>query len=232
MIGVKFLMEKIINKKTLDLIIVDGLGNESHQYENLINKLIKNSKCNFNKISFITSNLEYTNDKFNIFYIDKLDYHQYSTFLFQRLDEYVETDKFLHIQSDGFPINWNMWDDEFLEYDYIGAPWPKYMGWCNGKEVVGNGGLSIRSKKIYRETKKVTEFEQIHRQRIINDDVFISVLLKDHFDSVGVKFAPVELAKKFSVEIPITDDHILENSFGFHGKNYMEQHQFLRDYLK
>jgi len=217
----------------LSLVIVDGLGKETIEYENLINKLLKNIKyLNINDISFITSNKNYKNINFNIHYIDDMDYHEYSTFLFQKISDYVVNDKFMHIQTDGFPINFNLWDDRFLEYDYIGAPWPKTMGWCNNVPVVGNGGFSIRSKEIYKHTKKIKEFETIHRQRIINDDVFISVLIRDYLEQNKIKFAPVELAKKFSVEIPIAEDHNLQSSFGFHGKNYIEQHDFLKEYLK
>ena len=35
----------------------------------------------------------------------------------------------LIVQDDGFIINKNLWDEEFLSYDYIGAPWPLDEKW-------------------------------------------------------------------------------------------------------
>src|SRR3990167_6509035 len=46
---------------------------------------------------------------------------QYNDFML-RLIDYVYFPYVLVVQSDGFVVNANMWDDRFLEYDYIGAP--------------------------------------------------------------------------------------------------------------
>jgi len=43
-------------------------------------------------------------------------------------------------QHTGFPIRPDLWDDGFLQWDYIGAPW------TNG--VVGNGALCLESRKM------------------------------------------------------------------------------------
>lgn len=39
------------------------------------------------------------------------------------LDSYIETPHVLVVQYDGFILNPDAWTDEFLEYDYVGAPW-------------------------------------------------------------------------------------------------------------
>ena len=36
----------------------------------------------------------------------------------------VRTSHYLSIQADGWVLDASRWTDEFLEYDYIGAPWP------------------------------------------------------------------------------------------------------------
>ena len=49
-------------------------------------------------------------------------------------------EKILLYQEDSCIFNKNI--DEFLEYDYIGAPWPKHQN--DNEYNVGNGGLSLR----------------------------------------------------------------------------------------
>jgi len=74
---------------------------------------------------------------------------------------------------------------EFLQYDFIGAPWPhlKELG-------SGNGGLSLRSKSCML---KVLD----NYARDENEDVFYSRKMK----LVGCHVAPIEIAAKFSVEL-------------------------------
>lgn len=43
--------------------------------------------------------------------------------MIKELNKYIETDYVLIVQYDGFILNPKAWMDEFLEYDYIGAPW-------------------------------------------------------------------------------------------------------------
>ena len=38
--------------------------------------------------------------------------------------EHIQTSHCLLIQSDGFVLFPDKWDDSWLDYDYIGAPWP------------------------------------------------------------------------------------------------------------
>ena len=41
-----------------------------------------------------------------------------------KLWKHIETDYALLIHEDGFVVNPQSWSDIFMEYDYIGAPWP------------------------------------------------------------------------------------------------------------
>jgi len=221
----------------ISLLFLDGLGKETTQYENLIKNIFKKHieplKIKINKIIFLTSNESYKNNDWIIHHIPKLNYIQYSNLLFNGLGNYFDDDKIIHIQTDGFMQNNDKWNDEYLAYDYIGAPWPATCNWCKGNPLVGNGGFSIRSKKLYNLTKNVMFLSGPNSQILTtNDDVFISFTIREYLEQNGIKFAPVELAKIFSVEIPISNDHTLASSFGFHGKHYMEQNEFLRDYLQ
>ena len=55
----------------------------------------------------------------------------------------VKTTHYLMIQWDSWIINPAAWSDEFLGYDYIGAPW-----WYGDGRNVGNAGFSLRSTRL------------------------------------------------------------------------------------
>lgn len=48
---------------------------------------------------------------------------EYSNFVLSELDKYVQTQYVLLVQYDGFILNPEQWADDFLNYDYVGAPW-------------------------------------------------------------------------------------------------------------
>ena len=99
---------------------------------------------------------------------------EYSKFVISELDKYVDTEHVLIVQYDGFILNPEAWSAEFLQYDYIGAPW-LVADWAVenfdfpakllGQFVVGNGGFSLRSKKILKLCAKFYQeniFERYH----------------------------------------------------------------------
>ena len=55
--------------------------------------------------------------------------------------EGIDAEKVLIFQEDGFLLKDGI--DEFMKYDYIGAPWPS--SWQYTRTGVGNGGFSLRS---------------------------------------------------------------------------------------
>ena len=65
------------------------------------------------------------------FLIPPLDYAGYSRFMIQSLAAYVHTGHCLVIQADGFVLHPQRWRNEFLQYDYIGAPWPDTIYVCS-----------------------------------------------------------------------------------------------------
>lgn len=137
----------------------------------------------------------------------------YDRFVFKELHNHINTDYLLIIQWDGWIIDKNSWDDRYLNYDYIGAPWSFYD---DGK-VVGNGGFSLRSKKLLTALTN-SEFEVIHNQA--EDDAICRgyrEILEGKYD---IKFAPLYLAEKFSYESYITQ----QSTFGFHGAYNLWRH--------
>lgn len=139
----------------------------------------------------------------------------YSVFCIRELHKYIESDYVLMIHDDGFVINPHLWADEFLNYDYIGAPWPGDPN-DHSHGRVGNGGFTLRSKKLLTAIKDFTETD-------INEDWLIGVIKRDYLRDIGIKFSPVEVAMKFSLELPIEEcEYNLENTFGFHGKRSIQ----------
>ena len=139
----------------------------------------------------------------------------------------------LIIHADGFAVNETAWDDKFFNFDYIGAIW------C-GDGVVGNGGFSLRSRKLYDAMLDVNIFysidqyinsdiERNHYQNSICDfpdgtdhipeDNIICRLYKHQFEQqYGLVWAPPEIADQFSIEGNMSSKWA-GKSLGFHGKH-------------
>jgi hypothetical protein len=157
------------------------------------------------------------------------NYWDYGRFMIHKLNSFIDLKFCLSIHTDGFVLNPHLWTDEFYNYDYIGASWSSEQDHRYGKYVspeaaakenwnkVGNSGFCLRSKQLL----ELGEHSP-YRCGDIPDDVYICRNYEDYFVNNGVKFAPVEIATKFSQD-PLTD---LNSTFGFHGdKQYI--HSFL-----
>jgi glycosyltransferase involved in cell wall biosynthesis len=137
---------------------------------------------------------------------------EYSKFIFNELLEHIETDYFLLIQADGFVLNWKAWTTEFLKYDYIGAVW----NWYDDGMQVGNGGFSLRSKRLH-EALKFVQLQNDHIIKNYEEDHNICRIHRKYLEEFhDIKFAPPLLADRFSIE-GWRDDKIYHGSFGFHG---------------
>jgi len=165
--------------------------------------------------------------------IPPIDSVGYSKFIIEELHKFVDTEFCLCIQSDGFVINPTQWTNDFLKYDYLGAPWPSAVNIDIGpigkfyfdKNRVGNGGFSLRSKKFLEVCSRI-KFDELNFPTK-SEDVIICHFLYEEMLRAGIKFAPIDLASKFSVESLIENQNSnLETSFGFHGKHWLSN-----DYL-
>lgn len=126
----------------------------------------------------------------------------YSDLLLTGIDQYVVGTHVLVIQWDSFITNPSLWRDEFLNYDYIGPVWPHHP-----ETPVGNGGFSLRSKKLLQAIKR-PGFIKGHPE-----DYCICADNKDYLEKeCGIQFAPPEVAERFAVERSEWHD-----AFGFHG---------------
>ena len=67
----------------------------------------------------------------------------YSKFCISDMAKHIDTSHVLIIHPDGYIQNPSAWNDEWLTYDYVGSSW-----WFKDGKNVGNGGFSLRSKKL------------------------------------------------------------------------------------
>lgn len=132
------------------------------------------------------------------------DKNDYSRLMIKELGKHIETDHFMVIQYDGMPTDASKWQDDFLTYDYIGAPWP----WGPKEHRVGNGGFSVRSRQL---AELCLGDDVVFNNT--NEDTFICHTYKNYLENNGIKFAPWEIAKDFSAEIPGGKFP----TYGFHG---------------
>lgn len=142
----------------------------------------------------------------------------YSRFCLKELVNHINTDYIITVQTDGFIINPHLWCDTFLNYDYIGAPWPASAPWCT-RNRVGNGGFSLRSRRF---------LDLAARQDVDyrHEDVLLTNTLYDYFLENGCRYAPLEVAMRFALESKIPEcAYDLNNCFGFHGKGDAFYHQ-------
>ncbi|MFA6524256.1 MAG: DUF5672 family protein [Candidatus Paceibacterota bacterium] len=135
------------------------------------------------------------------------------------LGDYIETDFALLIHPDGGIGEPQLWRDEWLNYDFIGSPFPlptdnfSYKD-INGKiQRVGNS-VSLRSKKLLQLPKKIgMEWKPFHG--FYNEDGYICVNMRHIFEKNGCKFAPFEEALRFGKEMPLPENKGLK-TFVYH----------------
>ena len=140
------------------------------------------------------------------------------------LNKHFSTPFLMHIETDGFPVNFHLWDPAFLQYDYIGAPWQK-RGLETGTNRVGNGGCSLQSKKF---RNFVDAHAHLYREGTLSDVFFCQELYSEAL-TTGIRYAPLNVALRFSMEnrIPEFPCWKPSQSFAFHGR-----FRCFRDYLK
>lgn len=126
--------------------------------------------------------------------------------------------KILVYQEDSFIFKNNI--EEFIEYDFIGAPWPKNTN--DTPNCVGNGGISLRTRQIMIDVinkisiKNTTIHDSTkiymkdHKLKNCPEDVYFSLNMQKF--NIG-KVADFDTAFKFSTES-------LNNPNSFAGHNF------------
>jgi hypothetical protein len=181
-------------------------------------------KIKFGDVKLLTSE-NVSSDKFKVIKIQEIDYEGYSKFIVYDLHKYIDTEFALIVQHDGFVTSPDKWDSKFTDYDYIGAPWPlptdsfSYRDPFGNLIRVGNGGFSLRSKKLLSLSTKL-DLEWKSYFGYYNEDGFFTCHNRHIFEDRGCVFAPLDVAKYFSHETRIPEIEGIV-PFGFHKKGYI-----------
>ena len=215
-------IKAMVNKK-LELANITLIAVTSVRIKEAIWALKHSSKnIKFNSVKLLTH--EDVRDSFvDVIKINKLDYDGYSKFIVYELYKYFITDYVLLIQDDGYVVNPKAWKEDFLKYDYIGAPWGlpqddfSYRDKDGNIRRVGNGGFSLRSMKLCRLAYDLN-LPWEGNYGYYHEDGFICTKNVHIYEENGCRFAPIELAACFSQE-KILEEWGSIKPFGFHGKN-------------
>ncbi len=135
----------------------------------------------------------------------------YSRFCLKEMGRHIRTAYALVVQWDGYVVNAAAWDKRFRNYDYVGAPIFR-----DGRVVVGNGGFSLRSRKLMQALAKLPVVPGV------NEDWTISEILRPTLErDFAIRFAPPEMAARFSYE----QRYPGKPTFGFHAQSNFFRHE-------
>lgn len=198
--------------KALPFVLENFLENLSNDW----NIIIFHGNLNLEYVlDIINTKLDKYKDRISLInlHVDNLTSKEYSELFIRKKEFYdhIPTETFLVFQTDTmiFKKNKELLNN-FLHYDYVGAPWPWYP--LENGHNVGNGGLSLRKKsKMLEVIEKETDLSYLENLFFnaptnIPEDVFFSCTTK-----VELNKPSFEEAKLFSVEWVFS-----EISFGCH----------------
>lgn len=136
------------------------------------------------------------------------NFREYNQLMLKGVAQHVTSGHALYVQYDSMVHQNNAWQDAFLDYDYIGAPWPNEP---EGKNI-GNGGFSLRSAKFLEacqdeEIQLLVKYSYISEDKCLGND--FRPLLESRYN---MQFAPTVVAQKFSYELGK-----YHGSMGIHG---------------
>lgn len=122
----------------------------------------------------------------------------------------IATPFVLVIQWDGYVVDTSAWANAFRKYDYIGGVIHQAAG-----NVVGNGGFSLRSRKLLKALPTLPGSR-------LNEDMVICRMFRQTLETkFGIRFAPEKVAERFSYE----DHYPGKATFGFHAATNLWRHE-------
>ncbi len=171
-------------------------------------------KCEFGDVLIVTdrplefSPLTLTHRVYPRFHIvddfpDKLGWARSAWFDLPLL---LRTSHALHIQWDSWVWDTAKWSDDYLAYDYIGAPW-----WYKDGKNVGNSGFSLVSSRLKR---YVYDRRAMFECNVPSEDDLLCRTYRPELEKAGLRWAPERLAHEFSFECARPSP--TSRHFGFH----------------
>jgi len=196
---------------------------------------ISYQNIDFSSIKLLSSALpKKTYPEIEYISIPQMTFIDYNRLIIEDLHKYFKTSHCLIVQADSFVVDSDLWKEEFLKFDYIGGPWPNKIQVNPNlllnleKNPVGNGGFSLRSRKLVEASAKIN-YDSL-KFPMKAEDVIICHFLYEEMINSGIRFAPAELAAKFSMEnVSHLYGQDVNNVFGFHGKHMRDF--FMKKYI-
>jgi hypothetical protein len=183
------------------------------------------SKVRFGNVKLITDE-DIKHPSIEVVHCDKLDsIDKYNEFIFLNLWKHIDTEFALIQQYDSFVLWPEVWDDKWTDFDYLGSPWKVTPGAYEANDGtisrVGNGGFSLRHKRILQTPSKLG-WSLRSEQGFSSEDGNLCCYYKKELLEQGVKYAPVETAAHFSFENYCPENLGILKTFGFH-KNWRKE---------
>jgi hypothetical protein len=158
----------------------------------------------------------------------------YSLFMLFEAHRYVDTEHAMIVQYDGWPLNPDAWDPEWLNYDYI-APLFLQHQQVHARSV-GSGGFSLRSKRLMSLAASAAKARfpswdgTPQSTRMVQpavgcyEDGWLAVKMRPELEAAGCRYAPPREASRFAWGGNLSCDYYVERPFGFHGiwLNYID----------
>ncbi len=147
--------------------------------------------------------------------------NDFNLYMFKYLGTHINTSHALYVQAHAWVLHPELWDNTWLQYDYIGAIWPwkddAYIAWGSGEHIKnGNGGFSLRSKKIMDIPYK-HDLPLLQEQGWANEDGNLVCYFREAMLAWGIKYAPSEVSARFAYENPVPENNYGDmKTFGFH----------------
>lgn len=191
----------------ITLICITGRHNELEQHEEAIDKSSQGIEWGASKVVYDPR-------------IQNID--DWNHAVLYNLWRHVDSEFGLLVHPDGYVINPQCWRWEFMDYDYVGAPWPipyatdtiSYRT-PNGELVRQGNSVSLRSRRIMElPTRFNLPFKPFHGNT--NEDGKLCVEWRDRLKTEGIKYAPLEVAAHFSKEHIVEENKDIKETFAFH----------------
>ena len=247
-------LKKKLTLPNVTLLAVTSVEIEQHQ----MSLKISSQNIEFGAVKLLSSSIpEKKYSDIEYVSVTPMGRADQNRFLIEDLHKYFETSHCLYVEGDSFVVNADLWKEEFIEFDYIGAPWPnkiqindhKVALWTNydadgdttkfptnpnlildmKENCVGSGGFSLRSRKLLKAIAKIN-YDSL-KFPIKSEDVIICHYLYKEMIDKGIRFGPPKLAAQFAME---DTNHLygqdVNSVFGFHAKHMRDY--FLKEYMR
>ncbi len=136
------------------------------------------------------------------------------------LHKQIKTQFILLIHEDGFVVNPKSWNNQWRDYDYIGAPFPLPKDMFSYRDATRNiirvgNSVSLRSKRLLELPSEIGLTWDNFDGGLPHEDGFLCVQHRHTLAAHGIRYAPLEVAVHFGREANLPE-HAGIDPFTFH----------------